>query len=262
MKIKNKSILMFFIFCLSILLLSGCDKEQKLESTNLDGIDISSDENTVTYHDGSKENIDEDYVALFVNGSLIKDTKVIWKDGVPMLPIDKVKKELKLDSMAEKDAAYQVKPLKEDGLTYVGIYDIEQLLGVTMSYYDSTDNTKVHLLENTQQVLISSYQKDTKALTEEEAIELLKKQLIIAYENRFGDYNKESSQLDKEEKDYHLAISNLAVSKQQDRFYIIPFVFDFWVDKYTGDVFVYYNGLNQTINKFDPNSKYALMFAG
>ena len=39
-------------------------------------------------------------------------------------------------------------------------------------------------------------------------------------------------------------------------------VFDFWVDKYTGEVYVFYNGMTMAIYKFDPESKGALTFAG
>lgn len=262
----KKRICMFYIFCFSALLLCGCGKEKKPGSTNLDGIDISFEENTITYHDGGKETINENYTALFVNGSLIKDADIQWKDGVPMLPADKIKRELNIDTLAENDYTYQVEPLEVKGEIFAGINDIERLLGVTVSYFDNTDVAKPHLLENIPQILISSYPKEVKAFTEAEAIDIVEKQLITAYEKRFGDFNKDGSSQIGDTSDegaaYRSIISNLAVSAQQDRFYIIPVVFDFWVDKYTGDVFVYYNGLNQTINKFNPESEYALMFAG
>lgn len=43
---------------------------------------------------------------------------------------------------------------------------------------------------------------------------------------------------------------------------MLPVVFDFWVDKYTGDVYVFYNGLEMNIYLFDPNEPGALAFAG
>lgn len=266
MKFYKISVFMVFIFCFSILLLNGCSKENKIKSTNLDGIDICLEDNTITNKDGVRESINKNYIALFVNGSLIEDAKIRLKDGIPMLPFDRIKKELNINSSVEKDYTYQIDPLEMEGLTFVGINDIECLLGVTVSYFDNMDITKTHLLENTPQILISNYPKEVKVLTEDEAIDIVKKQLIIAYEKKFGYYNKdESGQIedtDEEGADYRSIISNLAVSAQQDRFYIIPVVFDFWVDKYTGDVFVYYNGLNQAINKFNPSSEYALAFAG
>ena len=62
--------------------------------------------------------------------------------------------------------------------------------------------------------------------------------------------------------DIREAILNLRVSAENDRYYVLPVVFDFWVDKYTGDVYVFYNGLEMNIYLFDPNEPGALAFAG
>lgn len=37
---------------------------------------------------------------------------------------------------------------------------------------------------------------------------------------------------------------------------------DFWIDKYTGDIYTFYNGLTMSINIFNPYAENALSFAG
>jgi hypothetical protein len=52
------------------------------------------------------------------------------------------------------------------------------------------------------------------------------------------------------------------VKSENDRYYVIPVVYDFWVDKYRGDVYTFYNGIVMQINIFDPNAEGALAFPG
>ncbi|MDR1558766.1 MAG: copper amine oxidase N-terminal domain-containing protein [Clostridiales bacterium] len=116
-----------------------------------------------------------------------------------------------------------------------------------------------------RQVIISRYPSGATAMSQEGAIKLLKDQLMIAYENRFG---VEFSPLDAmpasgdEQETYRYTISHISILYENDRFYTIWFNREFMVDKYTGTVFLYYNGQTQTINVFNPFSPGALTFAG
>ena len=54
----------------------------------------------------------------------------------------------------------------------------------------------------------------------------------------------------------------LTVTGETDRFYHVEFMGEMLIDKYTGDIYRYYNGLAQFFAKFDPEDPGALMFAG
>ena len=57
-------------------------------------------------------------------------------------------------------------------------------------------------------------------------------------------------------------IPRLTVSEETEKYYIIPVIWDFLVDKQTGRVLVYYNGLDPFAYVFDPMAEGALAFAG
>ena len=113
--------------------------------------------------------------------------------------------------------------------------------------------------------MISRYPTDTSPMTSLKAIQLLKAQLIIAYEKKFGEkfvpLNVKTETF-VEQDSLRYTITNLSVKYDNDRFYIIPVVWDFMVDKYTGAIYVYYNGIDEFIYLFDPNAQGALAFAG
>lgn len=108
------------------------------------------------------------------------------------------------------------------------------------------------------------WEKEQRNLTQEEAAEHLRDELIKAYENTYGEYvplTEDPSPTD--DKEYlRYAISNLSLSGEDDRFYKFPVIFEFWVEKATGDIYKYYNGLDKTLTLFDPEDEYALHFAG
>ena len=107
----------------------------------------------------------------------------------------------------------------------------------------------------------------TKPLTAYKAAEKLKETLIVAYESY---YDAEFVPMDEEPAEnhgepwdrYHISIlDETSVTAETERFYKIPYVWDFYVDKYTGDVYVYYNGIDPFFMKYDPLT-FGLAFAG
>ena len=102
-------------------------------------------------------------------------------------------------------------------------------------------------------------------LTKEQALKILKKQLIEAYENTYGEYIPKKDDPgnmsgDKERLPY--IIEHLEINGENDYYYTVPVIWDFRINKYTGDVYKYYNGLDNTIIHFDPTNSNALAFAG
>ena len=267
-------------------------------SSNLDGITITPINDTsegvktkITYKDGYVENIDANYIALFVNSSLIRDSNVIIEENRALVPVravtenlgyevkwteetgeveiynDKTNVNLKIgsktaavnDEKIELDAA----PKIYNNFTYVPIRFLADSLNFKVDYFDGKNLETTHIVPRIPQIIVSSYD-SYDALSKAEAVEIVKKQLIEAYNLTYGEYIPwdENETYKNNGDDIRKAIYNLNVTEENDRFYTIPVVFDFWVDKYTGEVYVFYNGMTMVIYKFDPTSKGALTFAG
>jgi len=102
-------------------------------------------------------------------------------------------------------------------------------------------------------------------ISRENAINLLRHQLIIAYEKNYGEYtplDERPAQAVPDEEYLRYAIANLEVSKEDEDYYYIPVIWDFLVEKSTGRIFKFYDGLDKMLIPFDPYSPSALSFAG
>lgn len=102
-------------------------------------------------------------------------------------------------------------------------------------------------------------------LTKEQALKILKEQLIEAYENTYGEYIPKKDDPgnmsgDKERLPY--IIEHLEINAENDYYYTVPVIWDFRINKYTGDVYKYYNGRDNMMIHFDPSNPNALAFAG
>ncbi len=108
------------------------------------------------------------------------------------------------------------------------------------------------------------WEKEQRELTQDEAAQHLKEELIKAYENTYGQFSplSENPAPAADEEYLRYAISNLSLSGEDERFYKFPVIFEFWVEKSTGDIYKYYNGLDKTLTLFDPQDEFALGFAG
>ncbi len=271
---------------------------QNIAHSNLDGITITPVNDTsegvetkITYKDGYIENIGPDYVALFVNGSLIKDSNVIIEENRALVPVRTVTENLgcevkwkeetneveiynnetivnlklgsKIAAVNNEKAEMDVAPKIYNNFTYVPVRFLADSLKFKVDYCDGKNLKITHIVPRLPQVIISNYD-SYEAISKAEAVETVKKQLIEAYNLTYGEYVpwNENETYKNNGDDIRKAIYNLTVTEENDRFYTIPVVFDFWVDKYTGEVYVFYNGMTMAIYKFDPESKGALTFAG
>lgn len=266
--------------------------------SNLDGITITPINDTsegvetkITYKDGYIENIDADYVALFVNGSLIKNSNVIIEENRALVPVRTVTENLgcevkwkeetneveicnntdivnlKIGSKTvyvnNEKTEIDVAPKIYNNFTYVPVRFLADSLNFKVDYCDGKNLETTHIVPRLPQVIVSSYD-SYKPISKSEAVEIVKEQLIEAYNLTYGEYTpwNENETYKNNGDDIRKAIYNLTVTEENDRFYTIPVIFDFWVDKYTGEVYVFYNGMTMAIYKFDPTSKGALTFAG
>ena len=104
-----------------------------------------------------------------------------------------------------------------------------------------------------------------KALSPDEAIELLKEQLIIAYEKTYGEFtpsDEEPSMFTGDKERLSYVIPRLTVKEETEQYFIIPVIWDFYVDKETHKIYKYYNGIDESLIPFDPQDSTALAFVG
>lgn len=107
----------------------------------------------------------------------------------------------------------------------------------------------------------------TVVYTQEDAIKIVQEQVILAYENQYGEFTpsdvKPTSTIHTDDKEYlAYTIPRLTVREETEKYYVIPVIWDFLVDKQTGRVLVYYNGIDPFAYVFDPMAEGALAFAG
>ncbi len=145
-----------------------------------------------------------------------------------------------------------------------GPYSYTAENGERMLYYPFGEP---YYLSNEPHLVFWRYPKNAPVLSEEEALDILETQLTQAYENRFGTFvpleeEPASSPYPGDEIMFRWKIAHLEIGSENDRFYRVPFVWDFLVDKYTGEVIVHYNGIDQFFHRFNPESPGALAFAG
>lgn len=204
----------------------------------------------------------ENYIPLFVNGSITDCLGVYMQDGVPMLPVKYVCEALGEEIVSEEE--------------YLPAGVFAELLDAEYDYYSDTERTEKreltssnpHMMYNAEHVMIGKYPETLTAKTPEQTMEFLYDQLIIAYE---AHYETAFVPLyEQPEKPYgqdfdRFRISTLGTDDilcETDRFYVVPIIWELYIDKYTDEVFLMYNGLANTITRFDFTDKNALSPAG
>ncbi len=285
---------------LSIALTMPAFADSVVSSTNLDGISIvpakdsESDVGTISYADGAEESIDDDYTALFLNGSLMKNSDLVISNDRALVPVRLIAEYFGADvewngdenkvvitengntinlymdenaidingSVSYMDAA----PAIINDTAYVPIRFVSEALGTEVEYSDGADLSGAYIIPRIPQVMISRYDENVSALSEDECIEIVREKLIEAYENKYGEFEPLSELPEdfewNDEEGLREVITNLEITRENDRYYVMPAGFEFWADKYTGEVYTFYNGLAMTINEFVPLSDGALSFAG
>lgn len=276
------------------------EKETILTKTNLDQVSLypyeegSDSEHYITYNDSSREIIGESYIGLFINGSIIQNANLATMGTYILLPLTTIAEHLDIqvkwgagkgsativnsDKTTEvvagkaniqfdgKEVQLDVAPVHIDEDLYVPLNFVTDVLQGEAHYFDGNDTTKPHIVKRMPHVMISRYPDSATVISKEEAVERVREQLIIAFEKKFGTYtplaDNEQAETNDDQSMLRKVITNLTVQSENDRYYVLPVVYDFWVDKYTGDVYTYYNGLVMTIQLFDPDNERALAFPG
>ena len=269
----------FLIVIIALFCLSTCSKNTSIKPTNLDGISVITPNSgipaQIKYNDGYEENIPDDYIVLFVNGSLIKHEGIFIENDIPFIPVkticectfektsfnvegkkyviefEKNKIEIYGNEINVKinDENYALKNLPKtiNDTLFMGMYDISKILKIEASYYDNSNEEDVHIIKNIPQIMISKYPENAKEISKDESVEILKSQIKKAFLKKFDEFvplneAPTGKAYEIEDKDrLRYLITNLEIKFVNDRFY---------------------NGIPATINKFDPESESALSFPG
>lgn len=293
MKTIMKTVILTVLLALAYpMLVFGADEPQK---TNIGGLVV------MPYQDGvdgyinygdSTEVIDSGYIGLFINGSIIKDTEIIVEDGVTLVPVRIVAEAFgaevewapengriiihtkeratvmyigRIDALVNTGGYFMQKPPRIiDGKTYVPLRFAAEAMNADVAYSDGVDLSVPFMLPGIRHVMISLYPKEWKPLTEEQAVEKIRENLIGLYEGTYGKYTPPDPDFvytGNEQKEIaRQRIGNLAVSSENDRYYVVSSDVYFWIDKYTSDIYAFKDGEVMSITAFDPESVEALTF--
>ncbi len=102
-------------------------------------------------------------------------------------------------------------------------------------------------------------------LSSEDAVLMLKYQLITAYEIGYGEYvprHDDPGSMAGDKERLPFIIETLRVTKDDGEYYTIPVIWDFLIEKETGKIYKFYDGLDKMLIPFDPLDENALSFAG
>jgi len=255
----------------------------------------------IQYADGSKESLPSNYIALFINGSIIKNANLILDNDRTLLPLrlisetlgaqvswdDKQRKVTIEDSgnkieliigdmnpkLNGKPITIDVAPRIYNDYTYVPVRFVAEALGCKVDWFDGRTNptsdnpilSAPHYFYRIPQVMISRYPQGAVPMSKDNALETARAQIIKAYNNIYGNYTSLETKPAAGSSDadsFRYQISHISVISENDRFYCINFGWEMWVDKYTGAIYNFYPGQVMYIWRFDPNSPNALTFAG
>lgn len=287
---KEKIILLTLSLLTSLPTLFGCadrdiDTDKSIEcsvlsSVNLNGISVYGDFGEVVFSpEEDPTPLAENELLLFVNGSLYPEGSSFTVDGDVYLSTDIISdlsKELLLGEDTSITCKSDYVTLSRDGddgsashvmlgyttlgdSTLISISDVCDYFGC-----DYTENGDTYMLHCYPHIMLSKYPDGAIPKTSDEAVDNLKNALIQAYESTYGEFEELDAMPAEYSDEAYLryCISSLKIKSENNRFYIIECVFDFYVDKYTDDIFKFYNGIDETFTYFDSEDKNALAFAG
>ncbi len=205
---------------------------------------------------------DKDKIKLFVNGSPVECEGIFLdENGVPIVPAKTV---------------YNALGHPYSGNEKMSAEELAEKLGAEYHWCDSSVEERPYSLPymylNGDHITFDLYDRVGVVKSKEAAVEHLRKALITAYETRYGvDYVPSDVEVlqiknGEDEQNWHRRMLSIMsvhdVDFQIGRYYKIPYVWDFYVDMYTDDIFMLYNGITNQITKFDPRAPGAFTFAG
>lgn len=214
--------LVISVFTIISILCQNVFAAGNLSETNLDGLRVTG--NSITYGDGKTEELTENPIMLYINGS-IKNADIVIVNDHTLVPLRIVSESLGAkvdwDGTASKVTItdgndkielvigdsnprlngevipIDVAPQIINDYTYVPLRFIAESLKCSVEWFDNNGrpayngdpdsvSKQAHYTIGDRQVIVSRYPADVKALNQSEASRILQEQLIIAYENRFG----------------------------------------------------------------------------
>lgn len=254
------------------------DQAKTLDSVNLDGISVYSSLNSVLYK-GQDEpyELQSNELLVFINGSLAPAGSAFMINDQIYVSFVTVINMLNVDADEESDKYDQITVAVEQSdrdksekytvndTVFLPLDIVSDLLSCSVYYSDNAKSGENCMIKSCPHIIIERYPKKSARKTEEEATAHLRKQLVAAYEEKYGSfiplYEQTNGEYD-EQNNLRYLISNLSVKSENSRFYIIECVFEFYVDKFTDDIFIHYEGFDESFSIFDPYKSGALSFAG
>lgn len=224
------------------------------------------DEEIITFSNGVEKKIDENYKALFINGTLVDaDTltinnrtlvpirvisetfngKVDWDGKIKQISIsiENQKIEMTIDKkevyVNNKMSILDVAPTISNGITYVPIRFISEVFNAEVSYHgDELD--EISIMFGVPNIYVDQKISNQEVISKEQALKSLKESLSLLYQD-FLVYTKEDgdsfyyegnsmSQIKKD-------IEQMTFLGEVSRYYIIQGPKRFIVDKYNGNVY-------------------------
>lgn len=306
----RKNLLITVLSLITVLLFTACGetttvktdvptyikKESSIFSTNLDGISITpyspGKDSKIEFPDGREEKVTQDYIALFVNGSLIENAGIFIKNDRIVAPVAMIIKSLHLGNewnvitrkltvfdgdkivevfvddkkikIGEELIELEMYPEIVEDRLYASSEFFKKALGVEVSYYNGIDENATKIIPGLRQVMFSRYPVDEETITVEEALKFVKDDVITAYEKSYSKYVPlgEGAEYDKndEGESIRAGLRDLYVITANDRFYVMHLKSDILVDKYTGEVFTLVKNDPIVIKHYNPYSEDALKF--
>jgi hypothetical protein len=206
-------------------------------------------------------------------------SKVSWNEEARKVTIEDKGNKIEL-VIGEDAASYNGATVKLDvpskiykGYTYVPARFVSEALGCAVDWFDgriavpSVSNpilSGAHYFYYLPQVMISRYPSDAKPWLKVEAVEKIKREAIKAFEKEYGKFEplseKPAAYLQKNALRHR--ITSLSVKSESDRFYVIDFIKEIWVDKYTGKAYIFSNGNPMTVIPYESDKPEMLLAAG
>ena len=219
--------------------------------------------NEIQYFGGSPNDpvimtYDDDEVPIFINEALVKDLSAKVSDGKVYLP-ETIVSYLFSDEGGEDFSSF-------DTGGRILHHNVRTGLDIDVQYWDLY-MSKNYLVPGIRQVMISVVG-ETPIRTADQAEEFFREQIIMAYDNIYGGFEPLYDEPDPyDEKEYlKYRITTCGVSMENDTFYVINFPWEntwqYYIGKYTDNIYRVYQGEAVNISLFDPTSPYALSYAG
>ncbi len=236
----------------------------------------------IEYADGTKFETDTDnYIFLFINGTLAKNVNTIIENSRSLVPIRVISENLgskvdwdnntrtvtisenniklkignKTASVNGKEITLDAEPKIINNLTYIPLRFVSENLNCNVLFSEIfSENNLIH---NNRIIYIDKQTDEQIKYSKDEAANILESKLSKHYEdfeknldkNAFGESANSSLKFLRD------SIDKLNFSFEISRYYVFDSPYRFIFDKYTGDIFVFKGGMDRAIIDYNENDK-------